>query len=81
MRDPSKTAALDHGRLVTPDLATRGVATVAETAEILKCSTKTVRRYIADGRLTAYRVGPKMLRVELPDVDGLLRAIPTRRAS
>lgn len=57
------------------------MATVAETAERLKCSTKTVRRYIADGRLTAYRVGPKMLRVDQADVDRLLRAIPTRRAS
>lgn len=57
------------------------MATVAETAERLKCSTKTVRRYIADGRLTAYRVGPKMLRVDQADVDQLLRAIPTRRAS
>lgn len=57
------------------------MATVAETAERLKCSTKTVRRYIADGRLTAYRVGPKMLRVDLADVEKLMRAIPTRKAS
>lgn len=57
------------------------MATIAETAERLKCSTKTVRRWIADGRLTAYRVGPKMLRVDLADVDELMRAIPTRRSA
>lgn len=57
------------------------LGTIAEAADRLSCSAKTVRRYIADGRLTGYRVGPRMLRVDLAEVDQLLRAIPTRKAS
>ena len=40
-------------------------------------STKTIRRYIAAGRLTGYRVGPRMIRVDLAEVDALLHRIPT----
>jgi excisionase family DNA binding protein len=38
--------------------------TMKQTAEYIPCDIKTVRRYIADGRLKAYRVGPKMIRVD-----------------
>lgn len=50
--------------------------TIAEAAERLKLSTKTVRRYIANGRLTGYRVGPTLIRVDPVEVDALLRPIP-----
>lgn len=38
---------------------------------------KTVRRYIASGLLTGYRMGDRLLRVDLNEVDQMLRPIPT----
>jgi excisionase family DNA binding protein len=56
----------------------RRYASVAEAADYLGLSPKTLRRYIASGRLTAYRVGPRHLRVDLDEVDDkLARPIPT----
>jgi len=40
--------------------------TIAQVAEQYDVSTRTIRRYIADGRLTAYRIGPRMIRLD-PD--------------
>jgi excisionase family DNA binding protein len=46
-------------------------------AEKLGVSVDTVRRRIADGSLTAYRVGPRLLRVDSDDVDALATPVPT----
>ena len=35
--------------------------------------------YIAQGRLAGYRVGPRLLKVDLDGVDRLARPIPTAR--
>lgn len=51
--------------------------TIAEAASRLHVSPKTVRRRIADGHLTAYRVGPQLIRLDPAEVDALLRPIPT----
>lgn len=56
---------------------TRRPASIAEAAEHIGTSERTVRRYIADGRLTGYRVGPRLIRVDLDELDNLLRPIPT----
>jgi len=56
-------------------------ASIAAVAIILGCSTRTVRRYIADGRLTGYRMGPRLIRVDMAEVDALLSPIPTVQAS
>jgi excisionase family DNA binding protein len=50
-------------------------------AGALGCSTKTVRRYIAEGRLTGYRMGPRLIRIDLNEIDALLSPIPTVQAS
>ena len=50
---------------------------LADAAEYLGVSTKTIRRYIASGRLTGYRTGPRLLRVDMTELDALLRPIPT----
>jgi excisionase family DNA binding protein len=42
-------------------------------------STRTLRRYIAHGRLTGYRVGPRLVKVDLTELDQLARPIPTAR--
>jgi len=43
--------------------------TVQEVADKFGVSTKTVRRYIASGRLTASRVGPRMIRLDAEQVE------------
>ncbi len=50
--------------------------TLAESAERHRCSTKTLRRRIAEGKLTAYRFGPHLIRLNPAEVDELLRPIP-----
>ena len=53
---------------------TRRYITVAETAEYLQVSTNTVRRLIADGELTGYRMGSsrRTIRVDLNEIDDQL---------
>ena len=57
------------------DLTNDELMTVAEVAEILKISEKTVRRYVADSRLIAYYAGPGNIRVKLSSVENLLRSV------
>lgn len=48
------------------------------TAEYLSVSVKTVRRYIADGRLKAVRMGPRLIRVDRDSIEKLMRPIGKR---
>lgn len=59
------------------DSTQRRIASIAAAAEYAGVSTKTIRRYITAGRLAGYRVGPRLVRVNLAEVDALLRRIPT----
>jgi excisionase family DNA binding protein len=54
---------------------TKQPGTVQEAADYLKVSTKTIRRYIAQGRIEANRVGPRMIRVNLASLDRLGRSL------
>ena len=73
-------AGLSHaqtkGRTLTTKTDTR-MLTIAEAAEHLHVHPRTVRRRIADGTLTGYRVGSHLIRLDPAEVDGLLRPIPT----
>jgi excisionase family DNA binding protein len=53
--------------------------TIADAAVRLRVSTKTIRRRIADGSLTGYRVGPHLIRLDPAEVDALMRPIPTAK--
>jgi excisionase family DNA binding protein len=56
----------------------RKLMSIESAANYLDCSTKTVRRRIASGDLPAYRVGSThVIRVDLSEVDALLKPIPT----
>jgi excisionase family DNA binding protein len=39
-------------------------------------SVKTLRRYIANGILPAYRVGPRAIRVDVDDIESLFKRMP-----
>jgi excisionase family DNA binding protein len=56
-------------------VATRRLVSHEHAAEYLDVHTKTIRRWIAQGRLTGYRVGTKTPRVDLTEVDALARPI------
>lgn len=59
----------------------RSLAPISEAAEYAAVSPKTIRRRIADGSLTAYRMGPRLIRVDLAEIDNLLQRIPAGGAS
>lgn len=50
---------------------------LTEAAASRGVSTRTVRRWIAAGLLPAYRVGPRLVRIDPADLDRLDRRIPT----
>ncbi len=54
-------------------------ASLEDAAAYLGCNTRTIRRQIAAGHLTGYRFGSRIIRVDLAELDQLLRPIPTVR--
>lgn len=63
---------------------TRRYISIAEAADYLQISTRTVRRLIRDGELNGYRIGQsgRLIRVDMNEIDGqLMRPInePPRR--
>lgn len=59
--------------------ARRQFESLSDASERTGMSTYTLRRRIAEGRLPAYRSGPRIIRVDPDDVDRLLTRIPTAR--
>lgn len=49
-----------------------------EAAALSSVSVKTLRRRIADGTITGYRFGPRLLLVDLAELEAAMRPIPTR---
>jgi excisionase family DNA binding protein len=59
-----------------PDTLTpsrRRYVKVAEAAEYLQVTTRTIRQMIADGRLTGYRSGNRLVRVDLNQLDAAMQ--------
>ncbi|MGB8386092.1 MAG: helix-turn-helix domain-containing protein [Dermatophilaceae bacterium] len=54
----------------------RRFETIRQAADRLGVSEKTIRRHITAARLTGYRVGERLIRVDPDEVDALLRLIP-----
>lgn len=55
----------------------RRYVTITEASEYTGLSPRTLRTYISDGRLTGYRLGPRALRLDMTELDGLFVPIPT----
>jgi excisionase family DNA binding protein len=51
----------------------RRYARISEAAEYLGVAERTVRQMISDGRLTGYRSGGKLVRVDLNEVDDAMQ--------
>ena len=54
-----------------------GVVSIERTAEMLGTSPRTVRNFISAGYLTGYRVGPRLIRISVDEINALLRPIPS----
>lgn len=50
---------------------TRRWASINGTADYLVVTPRTIRRYVAESRLTAYRIG-RTVRIDLNEVDAML---------
>jgi excisionase family DNA binding protein len=57
-----------------PTTVRRRYVSIGEAAEYLGVTTRTIRQMIADGRLTGYRSGPRLIRLDLNDVDAAMVA-------
>ena len=55
---------------------TRRLVSLNDAAETLAVSTRTVRRYIADGQLDAVRLGRKTLRIKVESIERFIDARP-----
>lgn len=55
----------------------RELGSIREGADRYKVHPDTIRRRIAAGQLTAYRMGPRLIRIDLAELDALLRPIST----
>lgn len=53
----------------------RRLVSLDAAAEYAAVHPRTIRRRVADGSLTGYRFGPRVIRVSLDEVDGLLRPV------
>ena len=59
-----------------PVTITRRLVSLNDTADALAVSTRTVRRYIADGQLEAVRLGRKTLRIKIDSIERFIDARP-----
>lgn len=55
----------------------RRLASLLAAAEYADVCERTLRRMIARGELTGYRLGKRMIRVDLDELDAVMRPIPT----
>jgi excisionase family DNA binding protein len=50
----------------------RRYITIPDAAEYLQVTTRTIRQMMADGRLTGYRAGSRLVRVDMNEIDDLM---------
>jgi excisionase family DNA binding protein len=53
----------------------RRLASIAVAANEFDVHSCTIRRWITAGRITAYRVGPRLIKVDLNELDAILQPI------
>ena len=62
-------------------MSQRTYESLADAAARTAVSTRTLRRWIAEGRLPAYRVGPRLVRLDPESVDRLMKPTQEQPAS
>ena len=73
--DCVESSRRERGSVVEKNLQ-RQLFSVQDAAEFLGVSDSTIRRYISDGRLSAYRLGDeRLIRIQRQDLESLLSPI------
>ncbi len=57
---------------ITPIPHRRRYVSIADAAEYLGVTDRTIRQMIVDGRLTGYRNGAKLIRLDLNEIDAAM---------
>ena len=60
-----------------PRASRRQYESIFDAAARVGVSTKTIRRWIASGHLSGYRMGPRLLRLDPDELGKMLTLIPT----
>lgn len=71
------TSMLPRAALHRNSPSSRRLVSIADAAEYADVHPATIRRYISSGRLTGYRVGPRLVKIDLAELNDLARPIPT----
>jgi excisionase family DNA binding protein len=58
---------------VSANSTRRQYANITEAADYLQVTTRTIRQMINDGRLTGYRNGKRLVRVDLNEIDAAMQ--------
>jgi excisionase family DNA binding protein len=58
--------------VVTRRVTPRQFVSIQEAAELASVNPKTIRRRIEDGTFTAHRFGPRLIRLDLAEVDAYI---------
>jgi len=75
--DPHRKAGPHHARPHTqPPPPHRRYESIPQAAERAGVTTRTIRRWIAQGELTGFRMGKRMIRLDADELDKRLRPIP-----
>ncbi len=64
-------------RAPKPQPPHRRYESIPQAAERAGVTTRTIRRWIAQGELTAYRAGKRMIRLDADELDNMLKPIPS----
>lgn len=71
--EPANRRARKHPAEAQKAAGSRRWASIQQTAEYIGVTTRTVRQMIADSRLTGYRNGKRLVRVDLNEVDAAMQ--------
>jgi excisionase family DNA binding protein len=55
------------------------LTSITDGAEYANVCRRTVYNWIKEGRITGYRAGPKLIKVDLDELDKLIKPIPAGR--
>jgi len=68
---------MPKSKFATQLISERRWQSIEGAASHYAVSQKTIRRLISSGQITGYRVGPRLIRIDLNEVDATLHRIPT----